>query len=138
MLEDAMTNPAGLITTPSRYDAEETARRLRAALEQAKITLFSEIDHRQNAIDVGMPLRPTLLLLFGNPRGGTPLMQLNQTAGIDLPLKALIWEGEDGATQLSYDDPRWIAERHGLGPRADALVAGLSEGLAKLAQAATA
>ena len=85
---------------------------------------------------MGLELRPTELLLFGHARGGTPLMQDKQTAGIDLPLKVLAWADESGQTWLSYNDPAWIAERHGLAGPSAAAVAMLTGAMAKLAQAA--
>jgi uncharacterized protein (DUF302 family) len=133
-----MAEQTGLITRASRHDAAETALRLRAAVASAGLTVFAEIDHRRNAQEVGMSLRPTLLMIFGAARGGTPLMQASQTAGIDLPLKALIWEDEQGKAWLSYNDPEWIAARHGLGAAAAAAVAAMAAGLARLAEAATA
>jgi uncharacterized protein (DUF302 family) len=129
--------PDGLTTLRSQYDAAETVRRLRAAVQQAGLTIFADIDHRQNALDAGLELRPTRLIIFGNGKGGTPLMQLNQTAGLDLPLKALVWEDEGGAAWLSYNELAWVAGRHGLGAGADPVVAALSAGLQKLAAAAT-
>jgi len=85
-----------------------------------------------------LSLRPTDLLIFGNARGGTPLMQLNPTIGIDLPLKALVWQDACGATWLSYNDPSWLAKRHGLDQQADATVGALTAALDALAKAATA
>ncbi len=128
----------GLISIPSRHDVAETARRFRAAVQAAGLTIFAEVDHGQNAIDVGLTLRPTLLLIFGNPRGGTPLMQARQQAGIDLPFKALIWQDEAGQTWLTYNDARWIADRHGLGAVIDTAVAAIIAGMEKLSSAATA
>lgn len=133
-----MADPPGMITRRSPHDADKTVRRLRAAIERAGLTVFADVNHRENAIEVGLELRPTRLLIFGDPRGGTPLMQISQTAAIDLPLKVLVWEDADGAAWLGYVDPRWIAERHGLGPAADAAVTAISTGLQKLAAAATA
>lgn len=77
----------------------------------AGLQVFARVDHAAGAREVGLDLRPTELLIFGNARGGTPLMQDKQTAGIDLPLKALAWADEDGQTWLSYNDPAWIAEQ---------------------------
>jgi uncharacterized protein (DUF302 family) len=133
-----MMDPPGLISRRSPHDVAETTRRFRAALERAGLTIFADIDHGRNAVEAGMALRPTRLVIFGSPRAGTPLMQLNQTAGIDLPLKALIWEDADGASSISYDTPVWVAERHGVGGEAQAAVAAMSAGLSKLAEAATA
>jgi uncharacterized protein (DUF302 family) len=107
----------GLISVRSRYAVRETIDRLAAAVEAAGLTVFGRIDHGANAVEVGMALRPTELLLFGHPRGGTPLMQEQQTVGIDLPLKALAWEDEAGQTWLTYNDTEWLARRHELGSR---------------------
>ena len=108
-------DPTGIISVRSRYAVRETIDRLAAAVEAAGLTVFGRIDHGANAAEVGMPLRPTELLLFGHPRGGTPLMQEQQTVGIDLPLKALAWEDEAGQVWLTYNDTEWLARRHGLG-----------------------
>jgi uncharacterized protein (DUF302 family) len=105
----------GLTSVRSRYAVRETIDRLAAAVEAAGLTVFGRIDHGANAMKVGMPLRPTELLLFGHPRGGTPLMQEQQTVGIGLPLKALAWEDEAGRVWLTYNDTEWLARRHGLG-----------------------
>jgi uncharacterized protein (DUF302 family) len=120
----------GLITIASSYGPKETMDRLETEIKARGMTVFARIDHAAGAVQVGLPLRPTDLLIFGNAKGGTPLMQLNQTIGIDLPLKALVWEDATGKTWLSYNDPRWLAKRHGLGtdanPTVDAMVAGLN------------
>jgi uncharacterized protein (DUF302 family) len=129
--------PDGMTSLRSQHDAAETTRRQSAAVEHAGLTIFADIDHRRNAVEAGLALRPTRLIIFGAGKGGTPLMQLGQTAGLDLPLKALVWEDEKGAVWLTYDDPQWIAERHGLGAGAGAAVAAMSAGLQKLAAAAT-
>jgi uncharacterized protein (DUF302 family) len=126
----------GLITVASNFPAQETIDRLSEAATQAGLTIFARVDHAQGAASVGLPLRPTRLLLFGQARGGTPLMQEQQTAGIDLPLKALAWTDENGQTWLSYNDPEWIASRHGLGPASAGAVQVMRAGLAKLASAA--
>jgi uncharacterized protein (DUF302 family) len=126
----------GLITLASRFPVPETVDRLADTVTKAGLQVFARIDHAAGAADVAMPLRPTLLLLFGHPRGGTPLMQDKQTAGIDLPLKALAWTDENGQTWLSYNDPGWIAERHGLGEASADAVRALQAGAAKLVAAA--
>jgi uncharacterized protein (DUF302 family) len=133
-----MADPPGMIIHRSPHDALKTLRRLRAAIERAGLTVFADVDHRENAIEVGLELRPTRLLIFGDPRWGTRLMQRGQTAAIDLPLKILIWEDAEGAVWLAYNDPSWVAGRHGLGQAAEAAVAAISAGLEKLAAAATA
>jgi len=83
-----------------------------------------------------MPLRPTELLIFGNPKAGTPLMQANQTIGIDLPLKVLVWEDVGGSVWITYNDPAWLAQRHKLGNNGAAAVKAMAGMLAKLAEAA--
>jgi uncharacterized protein (DUF302 family) len=105
----------GLISVRSRYAVRETLDRLAVAVEAAGLVVFGRIDHGANAAEVGLPLRPTELLLYGHARGGTPLMQERQTVGIDLPLKALAWEDEAGQVWLTYNDTEWLAQRHGLG-----------------------
>lgn len=106
--------PEGLITVHSRHAYAETASKLEAAIAEKGLTLFARIDHAAAAEVVDLALRPTLLLIFGNAKGGTPLMQAAQTIGIDLPLKLLIWEDEHGGTSVSYNDPAWLAARHAL------------------------
>jgi uncharacterized protein (DUF302 family) len=99
--------------------------------------VFARVDHAAGAAAVGMTLRPTEVVLFGNARGGTPLMAEQQTAGIDLPLKFLVWQDEAGKTWLSYNEPDWIAHRHGLGAASDAPRHAMTGLLAALAKAAT-
>ena len=127
----------GLTTIKSSYGRKETMDRLEAAVKAKDLTVFARIDHAAGAAEVGLSLRPTELLIFGNAKGGTPLMQSNQTVGIDLPLKALIWQDASGDTWLSYNDPSWIAKRHGLGHEADATVNAMSAALDGIARTAT-
>jgi uncharacterized protein (DUF302 family) len=126
----------GLVTLPSSYPVADTIDRLGDAVTGAGLQVFARVDHAAGARAAGLELRPTELLLFGNARGGTPLMQDKQTAGIDLPLKALAWTDESGRTWLSYNDPAWIAGRHALGGPSAAAVQTLHGAIAKLAQAA--
>lgn len=107
-------NDDGVISISSRYSAPDTLDRLLAALAKHNMTVFSRIDHAANAVAAGMTLRPTDLIIFGNPKGGTVLMQDQQRAGLDLPLKALVWQDADGKVWVSYNDPAWIARRHDL------------------------
>jgi uncharacterized protein (DUF302 family) len=100
------------------------------------MTVFAHIDHMAGAAAVGLSLRPTDVLLFGNARGGTPLMQSIQTIGIDLPLKMLVWRDAAGDTWLSYNDPYWIAKRHGLGQAAESTVSAMSAALGALTNTA--
>jgi uncharacterized protein (DUF302 family) len=127
----------GLVSVPSRVSANETLNRLLAALAARKLTVFARVDHAAGAASVGMPLRPTEVVIFGNPKGGTALMQDRQSAGIDLPLKALVSEDADGKAWLTYSDPAWIAERHGLGAASAAAVKAMAELLSAIAREAT-
>jgi len=126
----------GLVTLQSNYPVPDTIDRLSDAVTTAGLQVFARVDHAAGAREVGLELRPTELLVFGNARGGTPLMQDRQTAGIDLPLKALAWADESGQTWLSYNDPVWIAERHALTESSAAAAQILRGAVAKLAQAA--
>lgn len=127
----------GLTTIPSSYGPKETMNRLEAEVKVKGLTVFARIDHAAGAAEVGMSLRPTELLIFGNAKGGTPLMQSTQTIGIDLPLKALVWQDASGKTWLSYNDPSWIARRHGLGQEVQATVNGLTTALDAITKTAT-
>jgi uncharacterized protein (DUF302 family) len=109
----------GLTTIASRFGPKETMDRLEAEIRAKGMTVFARIDHAAGAAEAGLELRPTELIIFGNARGGTPLMEASQTAGIDLPLKALVWQDTAGKTWLSYNEPSWIVQRHGLGIRAE-------------------
>jgi len=120
----------------SSYGPEETINRLEAEIRSRGMTVFAHIDHAAGAAGVGLSLRPTDVLLFGNARGGTPLMQSIQTIGIDLPLKMLVWRDAAGDTWLSYNDPHWIAKRHGMGQEAEATVSAMSAALDALAKIA--
>ncbi len=104
----------GLVTTISKFGPQETLDRLKAGISSHGFTVFAVVDHAKNAETAGLSLRFTTLLIFGNAKGGTPLMQANQTMGIDLPLKALVWQDAAGATWISYNDPVWLIQRHGL------------------------
>ena len=104
----------GLITIESRYGPEETMNRFEAEVRARGMTVFAHIDRAAGAAAVGLPLRPTELLIFGNAKTGTPLMQSTQMSGIDLPLKALVWQDASGTAWLSYNDPAFIARRHGV------------------------
>jgi uncharacterized protein (DUF302 family) len=128
----------GLVTIASAHPVKDTIDRLAAGLATRGITVFARIDHAAGAVAVGMALRPTELLIFGNAKGGTPLMQEGQTIGLDLPLKALAWQDASGKTWLTHDDLQWLARRHGLGSAAEPAVAALATLLAALTAAAAA
>jgi uncharacterized protein (DUF302 family) len=125
----------GLTTVPSSYGPKDTMNRLEAAVKG--MTIFARIDHAAGASAAGLSLRPTEVLIFGNAKGGTPLMQSVQTIGLDLPLKALVWQDISGKTWLSYNDPAWLAKRHGLSGEAEAAVGIITAALHAVATAAT-
>ena len=122
---DSFTIVEGLTTVPSRFGPKETMDRLETEIRAREKKVFARIDHAAGAAEVGLKLRPTELIIFGNARGGTPFMQSVQTVGIDLPLKALVWEDAAGKTWISYNEPSWIAQRHGV-TNAEAIVNKLS------------
>jgi uncharacterized protein (DUF302 family) len=126
----------GLITIPSAHSVKTTIDRLAAALTAERITVFARIDHAAGAAAVGLALRPTELIIFGQAKGGTPLMQEDQAIGLDLPLKLLAWEDADGKVWITTNDLAWIAQRYAPGVAAVPAVAGLARTLARLAAAA--
>ena len=112
--------------------------RLEAEIRAKGMTVFARIDHAAGAVAVGLPLRPTELIIFGNAKAGTPLMQADQAVGIDLPLKALVYEDAAGKVWLAANDPRWIARRHGLGATLAGAAEAMAAALDALAKAAAA
>jgi uncharacterized protein (DUF302 family) len=128
----------GLVTIPSGFSVKETIDRLEREAKSHGLTIFARVDHAGGAAQVGMALRPTELLIFGNARGGTALMQDHQTAGLDLPLKALAWEDAEHTVWLTHNTTAWIVKRHGLGETSAAAVAAIEATLARLSKAATA
>ena len=104
----------GIVVQPSEYGVAETLDRLEAALKEKGIGIAARIDHAENAAMVDMELSPTELLVFGNPKLGTPLMQENVLVGLDLPMKVLAYEDADGAVHVAYTAPETLAERYGL------------------------
>jgi uncharacterized protein (DUF302 family) len=127
----------GLITMRSSFGPKETMNRLEEQVRAKGMTVFAHVDHAAGAEAVGMTLRPTDLLIFGAAKGGTPLMQAQQEVGIDLPLKALVWQDEAGTTFLSYNDPAYITRRHGLGEAAKPAVEAMSAALKAIATKVT-
>jgi uncharacterized protein (DUF302 family) len=127
----------GLITLASGVAPKATADRLAVEIEARGMTVFARIDHAAGALAAGLALRPTELLIFGNARGGTPLMQADQAIGIDLPLKAVVFEDAAGKTWLAYNDPHWLAQRHGLGAAVAPVVRAMAAALGEIAAAAT-
>jgi len=127
----------GLTTTQSTFDPRETMDRLEAGVRAKGMVVFARIDHAAGAAQVGLALRPTEVLIFGNAKAGTPLMQSSQTIGIDLPLKALVWQDESGKTWVSYNHPDWLTKRHGLGDEVKAVVSAMAAALDSVAKMAT-
>jgi uncharacterized protein (DUF302 family) len=126
----------GLVSVKSPYSVKETLDRFENAAKGKGLNVFLRLDHAAGARKIGKTLRPTELLVFGNPQGGTPLMECAQSVGIDLPLKALAWQDASGQVWLAYNDPQYLVERHELnecGPVARKL----RKALDGLAQAAT-
>ncbi len=126
----------GLVTIASKHSVHETIDRLVSILEEKGFTIFARIDHARNAAGVGMELRPTELLIFGNPKVGSLLMQDRQTVGLDLPVKMLAWEDADSRVWLTYTDAAWMGERHGLGEKGGAGVQKMGAVLAEVSKAA--
>jgi uncharacterized protein (DUF302 family) len=126
----------GLVAVKSPHNAKMTMDKFEAVAKERGLNIFARIDHAAGAQKVGKTLRPTEVLIFGNPQGGTPLMECAQSAGIDLPLKALVWEDAQGQAWLGYNDPAWLAKRHEAAscPAAE----NLKKALGGLAEAATA
>lgn len=121
----------GLISKKSKHSAVKTIDRLEAIVKEKGITVMGRVSHTKNASGVGKEIRPTELLIFGNPKLGSNFFTSKQTAGIDLPMKALAWEDEKGQVWLTYNDPVYIANRHGINDR-DEVVKKMSGALDKL------
>ncbi|SEA70524.1 Uncharacterized conserved protein, DUF302 family [Desulfuromusa kysingii] len=126
----------GLIALKSSYSPEETMNRFEAIAKQKGLNIFARVNHTAGAAKIGKSLRPTEVLIFGNPQGGTPFMECAQTVGIDLPLKVLVWEDSTGQVWLGYNDPAYLAARHGVSECPSAV--NLSKALAGLSAAALA
>jgi len=133
---DSLGSTRGLTDIRSSFGPKETMDRFESEIRAQNMQVFARIDHAAGAAQVGLTLAPTELIVFGNARGGTPLMQSVQTVGIDLPLKALVWQDKGGQTWLSYNEPGWIARRHGVAnaqPVVDKMAALLSAMASKAA-----
>jgi uncharacterized protein (DUF302 family) len=105
---------SGMVDIPSRYSVPESLVRLEAILKEKGLTIFARVDHSGEAAKVGMEMRPTQLVIFGSPKGGTPLMVAAPSLAIDLPLKALAWQDEGGKVWLSYNSPEYLQQRHNI------------------------
>lgn len=140
LLTILMAGPAaaqsGLVNVKSNHNVETTANRLETVLKEKGVTVFARIDHALGAQRIGQSLKPTLLIVFGNPAMGTPLIQRSRTIGIDLPLKALIWEDSAGEVWLTYNAPEYLARRHGITEMGE-LIGKMETALENFAMAAT-
>jgi uncharacterized protein (DUF302 family) len=105
---------SGMVDIPSRYSVPESLVRLEAILKERGLTIFARVDHSGEAAKVGMEMRPTQLVIFGSPKGGTPLMVAAPSLAIDLPLKALAWQDKGGKVWLSYNSPEYLQQRHNI------------------------
>jgi uncharacterized protein (DUF302 family) len=121
--------PDGLTVTPSAMGFSQTLAALVGAIEAGGAQVFAQVDHAAGATAAGMALRPTTVVIFGAAKADTPLMQADQTAGLDLPLRVLVYEDAAGAVHVAYNEPEWIAARHGLDPLALPSVAAMSRAL---------
>ena len=126
----------GLIAVKSPYSAKATMDKLEEIVKARGLNVFARIDHAAGAAKIGKALRPTEVLIFGNPQGGTPFMECAQSVGIDLPLKALVWEDASSQVWLGYNDPEYVAQRHGVSQCS--VVENLNKALAGFAAAAVA
>jgi uncharacterized protein (DUF302 family) len=124
----------GIITIQSQHSVAVTVQRLDALLKERGIIVFAHIDFSADAARAGLTMRPEQLLIFGNPKGGTPLMQAAPSAGLDLPFKALVWEDSDGHAWIAYNDPQYLLQRHALPPALIANLSGLPPILERAAQ----
>ncbi|WP_326835532.1 DUF302 domain-containing protein [Amycolatopsis rhabdoformis] len=127
----------GLVTVASSHPVGETVDRLAQLAEGAGLIVFARIDHAANAEAAGLSLRPMQLLVFGHGKGGTPLLNDAPTSGLDLPLKALAWEDEQGRTHVTYNDAAWLGARHHAGAGVAGVVEALGKGLSTLVSKAT-
>lgn len=129
-MQQPATEHEGLIRRMSSFNQAETMRRLHDAIAGHGMAVVAEIDHAAAASAAGLPLRPTRVLVFGNALAGTPLMQAAATIGIDLPLKVLVWTDGEGTAWLAYNDPGWLAARHGLPPETEPILDAMRQALA--------
>jgi len=130
---DMAPSVPGMIVAKSDASVHDTAIRFAEQARTSGMTVFARVDHRQGAMSRSMALLPNEVIIFGDPKGGTPLIQCAPSIGIDMPMKTLVWQDDDGQTWLGYNDPAWIAERHGV-PECPA-VAPLQQAMQKLVKA---
>ena len=136
LLTTSVYADSGFISVKSAHDVKTTADRLEGMLKQKGMIVFTRINHAQGAQKIGQELRPTELIIFGNPKVGTPLMQCAQSVAIDLPQKALIWQDAQGQVWLSYNDPNYLVERHQIAGCGD-VIKKVAKALGNFAKSAT-
>ena len=136
LLTTSVYADSGFISVKSAHDVKTTADRLEGMLKQKGMIVFTRINHAQGAQKIGQELRPTELIIFGNPKVGTPLMQCAQSVAIDLPQKALIWQDAQGQVWLSYNDPNYLVERHQITGCGD-VIKKVAKALSNFAKSAT-
>ncbi|MGX9417403.1 DUF302 domain-containing protein [Vibrio sp. WJH972] len=132
----ASASVEGMVNVESTFDVVETTDRLEGILKEKGMTVFNRIKHSQSASDVGIELRDTELLIFGNPKAGSPLMKCQQSVAIDLPQKALIWKDESEKVWISYNDPRFLEQKHGI-KGCEKVLANIEKALGNFAKAAS-
>ena len=137
IVSTAVAGGNGLVNVKSSHDVKTTADRLESILNQKGMKVFIRINHAAGAANIGKKLRPTELIIFGNPKVGAPLMQCSQSVGVDLPQKALIWQDDKGLVWLTYNNPDYLAGRHGLKECSEVLKK-VEKALSNFANAATA
>ena len=126
----------GVVDVPSTFNVEETADRMVSILNKKGMTIFNRIKHSESAAKIGIELRKTELIIFGNPKVGSPLMACQQSVAIDLPQKALIWEDADASVWISYNDPRYLEKRHNISGCEEAITK-IEKALAGIAKSAS-
>ncbi len=136
MITTSAAADKGLVVKPSAYSVDETLDRLERVLKEKGLTIFTRIDHSAGAAKMQLNLRPTQVLIFGNPKMGTALMHSNQAVGIDLPMKVLAWKDEQGRVWVAYNDPSYLAGRHQIHDRGEVLQK-MTGALGKLTDKAT-
>lgn len=127
----------GVITVTSNYNVEETADRLVNVLKEKGMTIFNRINHSEGAANVGLELRDTELVIFGNPKVGSPLMQCQQSVAIDLPQKALIWQDDNSQVMISYNEPKYLVKRHNI-PGCEKVISKIEKALDGIVRSAAA
>ncbi len=125
----------GMVDVKSSFGIKETGDRLESVLKERGMTIFNRVKHSEAAIKVGVELRETELIIFGNPKAGSPLMKCQQSVAIDLPQKALIWKDSEGNIWISYNDPRYLEKRHNV-PGCEEVISKIEKALAGIAKAA--